>query len=63
MASKTFTERAYDIAQKQALYWLEHGNDAEEAAQWLNIVFAIEDRLNPEVAYEIEDEDDEEAGE
>lgn len=41
----TFSERAYEIAQKQALYWLEHGNDADEAAQWLAIVFTIEDRL------------------
>jgi hypothetical protein len=41
---KTFNDKLYEIAQRQALYWVEHGT-AEEAAQWLAIVFSIEDRL------------------
>jgi hypothetical protein len=41
----TFTEEIYEIAKKQCLYWMQNGNDAEEVTQWLNIVFAIEDRM------------------
>lgn len=41
----TFTDEIYEIAKKQCLYWMQNGNDAEEVTQWLNIVFAIEDRM------------------
>jgi hypothetical protein len=50
----TFTEEIYEIAKKQCLYWMQNGNDAEEVTQWLNIVFAIEDRMQA-----IADPDDE----
>lgn len=56
MEEESFAEKAYALAQRQALYWLENGNDAEEVAQWLNIVFAIEDRLY-ETVVELEDEE------
>ena len=54
----TFTEEIYEIAKKQCLYWMQNGNDAEEVTQWLNIVFAIEDRMQA-----IVDLDDEEGKE
>lgn len=59
MENETFAEKAYELAQKQALYWLENGNDAEEVAQWLNIVFAIEDRLYDVVELDEVEEDSE----
>ncbi len=53
---KTFTQKALEVAEAQALYWLQNGNDAEEVAQWLNIVFALEDRLIPPAQEEETDE-------
>lgn len=55
----TFTEQVYEVAKKQCLYWLENGNDAEEVALWLNIVFTIEDRMQ-QVVIDLDEEDPEE---
>lgn len=53
----TFTEEIYEIAKKQCLYWMQNGNDAEEVTQWLNIVFAIEDRMQ-QVVIDLDEEEE-----